>query len=151
MKGLFASVLLVLTGAAHAAADASSASLDDLCMASSQEGALAELVENQLVPEEGIPLSGAEVLMQDCGGQSLLEALVETQQAENLEYAVIDMGVDVNAPLVREERGLLTLTQFLMQKAAVGRTAEVRAFALEYMQNFRDADFNPNLHRLSMN
>ena len=150
MKAVLIAALLSVTGLAQAARDAAPTPLDELCLAGSQEGELAEVLEQQLLSEEGVRLSGAEVLMRDCGGQSLLEVLVETQQAENLEYAVIDMGVDVNAPLVREERGLLTLTQFLMQQAAIGRSAEVRAFALEYMKNFRDGEFNPNLYSLSM-
>ena len=150
MKAVLLAVLLSAAGLAQAARDTAPTPLDELCLAGSQEGELAQVVEQRLIAEEGVRLTGAEVLMRDCGDQTLLQVLVETLQAENLEYAVIDMGVDVHAPLVREERGLLTLTQFLMQQAAIGRSAEVRAFAMEYLQNFRDADFNPNLYTLSM-
>ena len=150
MRAFLVSVLFLAAATAQAARDVTPTQLDELCLAGSREGELAAVLEDKLLSEEGVRLSGAEVLTRDCGGQSLLEVLLETQQAENLEYAVIDMGVDIHAPLVREERGLLTLAQYLMQQAAIGRSPEVRAFALEYMKNFRDAEFNPNLYSLSM-
>lgn len=150
MKNLLIPVLLASASLAQATTSTHAQPLDQICLAGTSEGALGVVMEQQ-ADLDAHPVTGAEVLLRDCGGQTLLQVLLETQQAENLEYAVIDMGVDVNAPLVREEGGLLTLTQYLMQQAAVGRTAETRAFALEYMQNFRDGDFNPNLYTLSMN
>ena len=122
-----------------------------LCLAASSDGALEIMLEGSELVERPVPVAGAELLMTDCGGQTLLQVLVDTQQAENLEYAVIDLGVDVNAPLVREEGGMLSLAQYLIQQAVEGRDEAVRGFALEYVQNFRDGEFNPNLYLLSMN
>lgn len=122
-----------------------------LCLAASQDGALETALETSDLALRAVPVAGAEVLMLDCGGQTLLQVMVDTLQAENLEYAVIDLGVDVNAPLVSEEGGMLSLAQFLIQQAVEGHDDAVRGFALEYVQNFRDGEFNPNLYLISMN
>lgn len=140
-------VLTLLPVFAFAAADQD----QRLCAAAVSEGALAAEVE-MLAAEEGYQLISAdELLTLDCQGQTLLTRMIETTQAENLEYAVIDMGANVNHPLIPQEGGKLTVVQYLIQQAVVAPSESSREFAMDYMQELRDVDFNPNLLALSMN
>lgn len=120
-----------------------------LCAAAQVEGALAAEIER--MADAGVALPDAEsVLMLDCQGQTLLDRLIATQQAENLEYVVIDMGTNVNRPLVPQEGGKLSVVQYLMQQSVLASGEQARAFAADYMSELRDVDFNPNLLSLSM-
>ncbi len=121
-----------------------------LCFAAVTEGALAEAVET-MMDEGAFPYARAEdMLTLDCEGESLLQRMILAQQAENLEYAVIDMGTNVNEPLMQAEAGKLSLTQYLMRQAVLAPSPEARAFAMDYMKELGDAEFNPLLS-LSMN
>lgn len=117
---------------------------DRLCDAAMREGALAAEIE-RLADEGALPRDPATLLTLECApGKPLLGVLVEHMQAENLEYAIIDMGVDVNRPLMQEEGGKLTVTQYLLRQAALTSRGEVRDFAVDYMQELGDVNFNPN-------
>lgn len=132
-------------------AQAGEAPVQRLCAAAGSDGALAAEVEHQIAQGK-YPFTHAEQLLTaDCSGKSLLDRLIASQQAENLEYAVIDMGANVNRPLVQEEGGKLTLVQYLIQQSVMAPTPAARAFASDYMAELRDVDFNPNLLSLSMN
>lgn len=133
-----------------------SASLDSdaqqrLCEAATQEAQLEVALQAMDATEGSMAVAGSSLLFMTCGDKTLLQVMIDERQAENLEYAVIDMGVDVRAPLVPEEGGNLDVTQFLLQQAAINPSEDVRAFALEYFRNFRDGEFNPNLYLVSMN
>lgn len=125
---------------------------DRLCAAALVEGRLAAEIE-QLAESGRYPFQRAEDLLTlPCHGQqTLLSVLVHATQAENLEYAVIDMGANVDLPLIQQEGGKLTLVQYLLQQAGLAGSPEVRAFAMDYMRELRDVDFNPNLIWISMN
>jgi len=122
---------------------------DRLCRAAQTEGALAAEIERMADAGAALP-SGESILMLDCGGASLLDSLIAGQYAENLEYVVIDMGTDVNRPLVPQEGGQLTVMQYLIQQSVLASSEGARAFAADYMLELRDVDFNPNLLSLSM-
>ena len=85
-----------------------------------------------------------------CGKVSLIQKLINDSRAENLEFAVIDLGVDVNSPLVPVEAGELSVVQYLMQQAVMAPSDEARQFAMEYMHDFRSVDFNPNLQLVTL-
>lgn len=122
-----------------------------LCQAATEEAQLEVALAGLRAEEAMSAARGSSLLFLSCGEKTLLEVLVEERQAENLEYVIIDMGVDVRAPLVPEEGGKLDVTQYLLQQAADNPSEDVRAFALEYFRNFRDGEFNPNLYLVSMN
>lgn len=120
-----------------------------LCQAAQSEGVLAAEIERMADTGVALP-SGEAILMLECDGVSLLDRLIVGQYAENLEYVVIDMGTDVNRPLVPQEGGKLTVMQYLIQQSVLAPSDGARAFAADYMQELRDVDFNPNLLSLSM-
>jgi|SRR5690606_681984 hypothetical protein len=120
-----------------------------LCQAAQTEGELAAEIERMADAGVALP-SGESILMLACGDASLLDRLIVGQYAENLEYVVIDMGTDVNRPLVPQEGGKLTVMQYLIQQSVLAPSDEARAFAADYMHELRDVDFNPNLLSLSM-
>ncbi|EKF75303.1 hypothetical protein A11A3_04965 [Alcanivorax hongdengensis A-11-3] len=122
---------------------------DQLCLAAGQDSALGVLVD-QLIEEGRMPLkSGEELLSLPCGGnQSLLSRVVDQHQAENLEYAVIDMGLSLKRSHVLLQGQDLPLGQ-AMQRLAEQGDGETRAFVSDYLDSLADEDFNPNL-RLSL-
>lgn len=122
-----------------------------LCAAAIEDGALAAEVELLASAGEYELVVADRLLTLDCGGKTLLTRMIETTQAENLEYAVIDMGANVHQPLIAQEGGKLTVVQYLIQQAIVAPSLQSREFAMDYMQELRDVDFNPNLLSLSMN
>lgn len=136
---------------AIASAGLDSAAQQRLCEAATQEAQLEVALQAMDATEGNSAVAGSSLLFMSCGDKNLLQVMIDERQAENLEYAVIDMGVDVRAPLVPEEGGNLDVTQFLLQQAAINPSEDVRAFALEYFRNFRDGEFNPNLYLVSMN
>ncbi|PKM21618.1 MAG: hypothetical protein CVV10_08455 [Gammaproteobacteria bacterium HGW-Gammaproteobacteria-14] len=121
-----------------------------LCAATTEDGAL-EVVVERLLETGAFSYEAAPALLAlDCAGATLMQRMIDGAQAENLEYAVIDLGVNVNQPLMPVEAGSLTVIQYLMKQAAVARTEMAREFALEYMQDFRNVDFNPNLQLVTL-
>lgn len=141
----FAPLLLLVLNPVHAGVvDASTDRA--LCQAAVTDSALpVEL--NDLIENGEFDFDDARGLLSlDCGGRSLLQAMLEEQQAENLEYAVIDLGVGINEPVVTTEDGSrLSVVQWLERQAAQHDNAEVRDFAASYLARFRDESFNPNL------
>ncbi|MFN3713089.1 MAG: hypothetical protein ACK4SX_05475 [Alcanivoracaceae bacterium] len=141
---------LVLAPLAVQAGPLSSADTRVLCRAAVQEGALEVAVEHLMSAGRfGYQDAGA-LLVADCGGSTLLQQMINHAQAENLEFAVIDLGVDVNMPLVPVEAGELTVVQYLMQQAVLAPNEVAREFAMEYMQDLRSVDFNPNLQLVTL-
>lgn len=149
---LFAVLALLVSGAQAAVGQASigGAEREALCQAAVSDGEL-ELVVDALVETSKLSYQQApELLRVQCGDQSLLQQLVNQRQAENFEFVVIDLGIDVHSPMVAAEAGQLSLMQYLMQQSIQAPSAEARQFALEYLQDLRNVDFNPNLQLLVM-
>lgn len=150
---LFANIAAVLLLAVAPWAQASQLSSTDgaaLCQASSASGAL-ELTVDELMAAGRFDYSmAAELLTLDCNGVTLIQQMIDQAQAENLEFAVIDLGINVNRPLVPVEAGKLSVVQYLMQQAVMASSDEARQFSLEYMDNFRSLDFNPNLQLVTL-
>ena len=144
---LAASVLFV--GAAQAGLISTSADRQ-LCQAAGRDGSL-ELVVEALMDAGEFRYDMAPALLNlQCGDVSLIQKLVNDSRAENLEFAVIDLGVDVNRPLVPVEAGQLSVVQYLMQQAVMAPSLEAREFAMEYMHDLRSVDFNPNLQLVTL-
>lgn len=117
---------------------------DALCKAAVTEAALAPLVE-QLVIDNKMKFGDASLMLSvNCNGQSLLSLMVNKMLPENLEYAVIDMGLDVDSPVVLHQGNHLSVSDYLRQVIAEGQSDKV-AFASEYLKDFHDPAFNPNL------
>lgn len=132
------------------AAPLSNADAAALCQATGNSGAL-EVTVDQLMAEGRFDYSMApQLLTLDCNGVTLIQQMINQAQAENLEFAVIDLGVNVNRPLVPVEAGRLSVVQYLMRQAVVAASEEAREFSLEYMDNFRSVDFNPNLQLVTL-
>lgn len=116
-----------------------------LCLAAAQDSALGPQVEVLL--DRGV-LDYADVpqvLNLPCeAGRNLMQTIVSGLHAENLEYVVIDLGLDPDAPLLEMAGERLTLQQFLQHSVVAGEPA-VQRFARDYLRDFRDAEFNPNL------
>lgn len=121
-----------------------------LCKAAATDGALEVTVDRLMETGRFDYDMAPELLTLNCSGVTLIQKLINEGNAENLEFAVIDLGVDVNRPLVPVEAGELSVVQYLMQQAILAPTAEARAFAMEYMQDLRSVDFNPNLQLVTM-
>lgn len=132
------------------AAPVSGADGKALCQAAAQDGALEVTVDSLMASGRFDYDMAPQLLTLDCGGVSLIQALINLSLAENLEFAVIDLGVDVNHPLVPVEAGELSVVQYLMQQAVLAPSPEARQFAMEYMQDFRSVDFNPNLQLVTL-
>ena len=121
-----------------------------LCQSAGNAGAL-ELTVDELMVAGLFDYSMApQLLTLDCNGVTLIQRMIDQAQAENLEFAVIDLGVNVNRPLVPVEAGRLSVVQYLMRQAVVAASEEAREFSLEYMDNFRSVDFNPNLQLVTL-
>lgn len=141
---------LILAPMAAQAGSLSAADSRALCRAAVTEGALEVAVESLMNSGRFGYQQAAALLMTDCSGTTLLQQMINHVQAENLEFAVIDLGVDVNKPMVPVEAGELTLVQYLMQQAVLAPSAAAREFAMEYMQDLRSVDFNPNLQLVTL-
>lgn len=122
-----------------------------LCAAAATDDAFGPLMD-KFIGEKTLSYQDAgAVLSLDCGnGQFLLGVMVEGMSAENLEYAVIDMGVNVDEPLVQHDGQALSISQYLRDVAA-RKSASAAGFATGYLKNFHDPAFNPMLNRFSMN
>lgn len=122
----------------------------ELCQAASRDGSLELAVEAMMDSGQFRYDMAPGLLNLPCGEVSLIQSLINNSRAENLEYAVIDLGVDVNRPLVPVEAGELSVVQYLMQQAVMAPSPDARQFALEYMHDFRSVDFNPNLQLVTL-
>ncbi|MEE4250939.1 MAG: hypothetical protein V2I38_10140 [Alcanivoracaceae bacterium] len=134
-------------------AQAAAVSVEDgqaLCRAAAQDGALEVTVDTLMDSGRFDYDMAPQLLTLDCGGVTLIQTLINQAGAENLEFAVIDLGVDVNRPLVPVEAGELTVVQYLMQQAVLAPNPEARQFAMEYMRDLRSVDFNPNLQLVTL-
>lgn len=137
--------LLLCATAAGAGAEVHPVLARALCGAAAQDSALGPqfevLLERGLLSYADVP----QVLNMPCTGEaSLMQVLVSGRHAENLEYVVIDLGLDPEQPLLRRGDELLSLHEFLRRTTTDGEPA-VRRFASDYLRDFRDAEFNPNL------
>ena len=144
------SVLAVAMPLLAQAAPVSGTDSKDLCQAASQDGALEVVVDSLMASGRFDYGMAPQLLTLDCGGITLIQSLINQGMEANLEFAVIDLGVDVNDPLVPVEAGALTVVQYLMQQAVLAPSPEARQFAMEYMQDFRSVDFNPNLQLVTL-
>ncbi|MED5389253.1 MAG: hypothetical protein VX793_10405 [Pseudomonadota bacterium] len=116
-----------------------------LCQAASEESAFGVLVDDLIETGELALTSGEEVLSLDCrDGRSVLETMVIDRQAENLEYAVIDLGLNLSASTVMLHGRTLSLKAALKQLGEQGN-GDVREFVQSYLSDLADEDFNPNL------
>lgn len=115
-----------------------------LCHAAVMESALPEAVDTLLESGQFQFDDVGDILALDCDGRTLLRAMLEERQAENLEYAVIDLGLPLDAPLALPE-GDTTLIDWLGRVAEDHDDAAVRTFARAYLRRFQDESFNPNL------
>jgi hypothetical protein len=141
---------LILSPLSAQAGSLSASDARALCRAAVSEGALEVAVDGLMTAGRfGYDQAGA-LLVTDCKGTTLLQQMINHVQAENLEFAVIDLGVDVNKPLVPVEAGELTVVQYLMQQAILAPSEAAREFAMEYMQDLRSVDFNPNLQLVTL-
>lgn len=140
----FAPLLLLMTAPVQAALiDASTD--QTLCQAAVTESALPNRI-NDLMDSGRFDFADAGPLLSlECGDRTLLQAMVEERKAENLEYAVIDLGLDLNAPVIRADGATQSLVEWLDRQADSHANAEVRAFAASYLERFRDESYNPNL------
>ena len=116
-----------------------------LCLAAAQDSALGPqfevLLDRGVLDYADVP----QVLNLPCeNGRNLMQTIVSGLHAENLEYVVIDLGLDPDVPLLAMAGERLTLQQFLQRTVAQGEPA-VQRFASDYLRDFRDAEFNPNL------
>ena len=74
----------------------------------------------------------------------VLEKMVQTRQAENLEYAVIDLGLNLTASRVALHGQTLPLKEALQRLGEQG-DSDVQDFVQSYLSDLSDEDFNPNL------
>jgi hypothetical protein len=135
-----------LTAMSVAHADLISAAEDRrLCAAAVSDAAL-EVVVDQLMDAGQFSYDMApNLLTLNCGGVSLIQAMINNRQGENLEFAVIDLGVDVDYPLIPVEAGKLSVVQYLMQQAVMAPDDAARRFSMEYMEDLASGEFNPNI------
>lgn len=145
-------LMLLLLPLLGQAATLSQTQQSQLCQAAASDNALGELVDKLIAQKAFSYKDAGQMLSLDCGkGSFLLGVLVRQMHAENLEYAVIDMGVDVDAPVVEHNGRHFSVSQYL-QDVAAQKGALTAGFAANYLRNFHDPDFNPNLlMRVSMN
>jgi hypothetical protein len=123
-----------------------------LCQAASQDSALGPLVDTLIAQKAFTYAEAGSLLSLDCGkGDFILGMLVKQQRAENLEYAVIDLGLNVDAPVVSHNGKHFSISQYL-QSIASQKGQLSATFAAGYLKDFHDPSFNPNLMmKVSMN
>lgn len=136
--------MLTALAAGHVTAELHPAIETALCDAALQESAMPAqydaLLEGGLLDYDQVE----QVITLRCDDQrSMLELLVEERQAENLEYLVVDMGLDIDRPLTIGDRQV-SLNEYLTEQQG-STSASVSEFASEYLELFADADFNPGL------
>lgn len=141
----FAPLLLLIVAPVQAALiDASTDQA--LCEAAVTDSALPmkidDLMENGQFRFRDV---GGLLSLECAGGRTLLRAMLEERQAENLEYAVIDLGLDLEEPVIAGNSGPVSLAQWLERQASEHSDDQVREFAAAYLKRFRDETYNPNL------
>ena len=142
MRRVFFVVLLLPLAAAAELVDKNTDR--QLCQAAQLDSGLPATV-NTLLQEERMEFADAPRLLEmDCNGRTLLRTLVDERQAENLEYAVIDLGVSPDTR-IDTQAGTMTLSAWLKHQGQEHDNPRVREFARTYRDRFRDASFNPNL------
>ncbi len=142
MRRVFFVVLLLPLAAAAELVDKNTDR--QLCQAAQLDSGLPATV-NTLLQEERMEFADAPRLLEmDCNGRTLLRTLVDERQAENLEYAVIDLGVSPDTR-IDTQVGTMTLSAWLKHQGQEHDNPRVREFARTYRDRFRDASFNPNL------
>ncbi len=136
---------LLMAAASLSQAQVSQAIAGQLCQAASEDSAFGVLVDGFIERDE-IALTGGEQLLsvQCADGQSVLSRMVLARQAENLEYAVIDMGLSLSETRVELNGKTLVLAEAMKVLAEQG-DAETRRFVDAYLSDLADEDFNPNL------
>lgn len=141
---IFAGAML-LACASMSQAQVDSAVAGQLCMAAGEDSAFGVLVDGFIERDEMAFSSGEELLSLSCGnGQTVLSRMVLSHQAENLEYAVIDMGLNLTSSRVELNGESLVLAD-AMKALASNSDAETQAFVEAYLADFSDEEFNPNL------
>ena len=143
MRILASAVLLACASTSQAQID--QAVVGQLCQAAGEDSAFGVLVDG-LIERDALTLSGGEELLSlQCGqGQTVLSRMVLSRQAENLEYAVIDMGLSLSSSQVELNGKTLVLSDAMQVLAAKG-DAQTRDFVESYLSDLADEDFNPNL------
>lgn len=144
MRALFFTsffMLFSLTGYAQS----NSAFDESLCLAAVEESAFGSLVDELIENGSLAQTSGESLLSTQCAnGQSVLSRMVMHRQSENLEYAVIDLGLSLSESHVLLAGQKMPLRNALELLAEQGDT-QVRAFVQESLLDLDDEDFNPNL------
>lgn len=116
-----------------------------LCQAASKDSAFGALVDQLIETGEVQMTAGESLLSISCqDGQTVLSHMIQGRQAENLEYAVIDMGLSLSASRVRLNGQTLSLGDALSRLGAGSDTA-TQNFVESYLDDLADEDFNPNL------
>ena len=147
MRILAGAVLLACASMSQAQVDQSVAG--QLCHAAGQDSALGGLVDSLIEADKFSLASGEELLSLQCGdGETVLSRMVMTRQAENLEYAVIDMGLSLSGTTVNLDGQPLSLGEAMARLGERG-SVDTREFVNAYLDDLADEDFNPNL-RLSL-
>ncbi|MAX56433.1 MAG: hypothetical protein CL537_13150 [Alcanivoracaceae bacterium] len=142
-------VLLLAAVSSVSQAQLTSGSASRLCQAASQESAYGALVDEMIESGEVALTAGAELLSVSCAdGQTVLSHMVNGMHAENLEYAVIDMGLSLSGTTVNLDGQPLSLGEAMARLGERG-SVDTREFVNAYLDDLADEDFNPNL-RLSL-
>ncbi|MEQ3723763.1 hypothetical protein [Alcanivorax sp.] len=116
-----------------------------LCQAASQDSAFGVLVDQMIETGEVQMTAGESLLSVTCqDGGSVLSHMVKGRQAENLEYAVIDLGLSLSVSRVSLNGQTVSLGEALARLGADSDTA-TRDFVDSYLDDLADEDFNPNL------
>ncbi|MDX1803630.1 MAG: hypothetical protein R3292_06080 [Alcanivorax sp.] len=143
MRIVLMAVSMLLSGFVQA--QPVSAWADKLCSAASQDSAFGVLVDG-LIESGKVSLQAGEALLsQPCGGQqTVLSRMVNQRQAENLEYAVIDLGLNLKTAHVELQGQQMLLGDALVRLGQQG-DSQTQAFVSDYLDSLEDKDFNPNL------
>ncbi len=141
----YLSFVLCAVLALPAQAQISAGMNERLCVAATQESAFGALVDDMIESDELALTSGEQVLSLSCqDGSSVLEKMVLARQAENLEYAVIDLGLNLTASQVALRGQTMPLKEALQRLGEQG-DSQVQDFVQDYLSDLADEDFNPNL------
>lgn len=141
----YLSFVLCAVLALPAHAQISTGMSERLCMAAEQESAFGALLDDLIESDKLALTSGEQVLSLSCqDGSSVLEKMVLARQAENLEYAVIDLGLNLTASRVAL-RGQTLLLKEALQRLGEQGDSDVQDFVQGYLSDLADEDFNPNL------